>query len=130
MTTSASAILSRLAVTAGATCAIVGLTTGTAQAATTARLAAGSALASSVSALRPTQDVGCADESQVDADGKMQNACTVIYDHTTPAQRKDARDCVVAGGIGAAGGSPGGPAGAAAGGAAGCAGAVYANHSK
>ena len=124
MTTHAFSIITRLVVAAGATSTIVGLSAGT------AHPTANPGLTTSVSALRPSQDVGCADESQVDDNGKMQNACTVIYDHTTPAQRKDARDCVVAGGIGAAGGSPGGPTGAAAGGMAGCAGAVYANHSK
>lgn len=77
----------------------------------------------------PSQDVGCDEMEQMGKDGKMHSVCTGLYDESTPAQRKDARDCMVAGAIGAAGASPGGPAGAAAGGAAGCAGAVYANHS-
>lgn len=122
--------ITRIAVAAGATCAVVGLTAGTAQASTTSHGHTAPTRTATVSDLHRAQDVGCADESQLDDSGKMQNACTVIYDHSTPSQRKDARDCMVAGGIGAAGGSPGGPAGAAAGGMAGCAGAVYANHSK
>jgi len=75
----------------------------------------------------PSADVGCVEQRF--RDGSMHNSCTDPYKNTSPATKKDMRDCTVASGIGAATGSPGGPGGAALGAAGGCAGAIYNNHS-
>jgi hypothetical protein len=75
----------------------------------------------------PSADIGCVDQRF--RDGSMHNSCTDPYKNTSPATKKDMRDCMVGGGIGGATGSLGGPGGAAAGAAGGCVSAIYSNHS-